>query len=86
MIKLPKHNCELSITHNPHKSNYETVKDLIDFRNLTIDDFVSEKEMNLCIENNELWEIQWYPNTPIGFYCVYGHTLESVLNKALENE
>jgi len=84
MIKFPKHDCELSITHNSHKSNYETVQDLILEAKITPDDFVSEQEMNLCIEHNELWEIQWYPNTPVGFHIIYGYTLESILNKANE--
>lgn len=84
MIKLPKHNCELLITHNPHKGNYETVEELIFNRDLTDDYFVSKEEMDLCIKHNELWEVQWYPDTPVGFHLICGYTLESVLNKANE--
>lgn len=36
------------------------------------------------IDTNEVWELQWYPDTPIGSYKVIGATLESVLKKAKE--
>jgi hypothetical protein len=35
-----------------------------------------------CLRTDSLWVLQWYPNTPIGFYRVAGPTLERVLELA----
>jgi hypothetical protein len=63
---LPRHKCGLSIEHNYHKNDYETVEE-----HLTgIEDFYkfsSEEAKAKCIETDELWTMVWYPNAPIGF-------------------
>lgn len=83
MIHFPKHACSLSLEHNGHKGYYETVEDYIkgiEDHDLDID-WSSETARARCIETNEVWELQWYPNTPIGFNLVMGPTLEEVLEK-----
>ena len=83
-MKLPKHEGGLNIYHNEHKGSYETVEQWIKNVDLNVDDFVSYDEMMECIKNNDMWNIHWYPDTPVGFYSIYGSSFESVLNKALE--
>ena len=85
-MNLPKHKASLSMTHNDHKDYYLTVADLLKENHPSIDAeyFVSDEDMQKCIDTDELWEIQWYPNTPIGFYKVCGSTLEIVLSKAMQ--
>lgn len=82
---LPKHKSGLYLTHNEHKDVYETVKDWIEFSHPAYDkdDFISPEDMQKCIESNDCWSLQWYPNTPIGFHKVCGSTLEIVLNRAM---
>jgi hypothetical protein len=74
--KLPKHKCALSITHNEHKSYYDSIEDYVDEERLQ---WVSEEEKQKAIAANEIWEIQWYPDTPIGFICVAASSLDVLL-------
>jgi hypothetical protein len=86
-MNLPKHKCGLYLTHNQHKDYYETVQDRLSHPALDDDDyFVSAEDKQKCIDTDEIWELQWYPDTPVGFYKVCGSTLEIVLNKALEQD
>lgn len=69
------------MTHNDHKDYYETVEEYV---NVEKDYFVSPEDLQKCIDTDELWGLQWYPETPIGFYKVNGSSLEIVLKKAME--
>ena len=70
---LPEHKCGLYLEHNSHKDVYETIEESCD-----PGDFVSEKEWLKAVEDNSVWRLQWYPDTPIGFYIVCASTLEAV--------
>jgi len=73
--RLPKHEAGLTIEHQPHKANYETVEEWA----RTCEDFVSEEERQKAISTDQLWTLQWYPATPIGFHCVAASSLEAIL-------
>lgn len=81
-MRFPKHKCGLYLTHNQHKDCYEIVELYLNHRELDNDDFATPTSKQRCIETNEIWELQWYPNTPVAFNKVYGATLEEVLEKA----
>jgi len=81
---FPKHQ-SLFITHNQHKSYYETIEQYLEPYDWD-DDWVSEEQKQKSLETQELWELQWYPDTPISFYKVMGADLDVVLAKALEIE
>jgi hypothetical protein len=84
---LPKHKAGLFLTHNEHKDYYETVEQYMESAfGIDKKDFISPEDYQKCIDTDELWELQWYPNTPVGFYVVYGSTLEGVLQRAMEIE
>lgn len=76
-MNFPRH-LSLHITHNGHKDYYEGIEDYLRER----DDWISEEQKTKAIELNELWEVQWYPDTPIGFYIVIGADLDLVLARA----
>jgi len=40
--------------------------------------------MQKCIDTNECWQLHWYPDTPIGSYCVNGSDLKLVIDYAME--
>lgn len=80
-MKLPKH-IELSIEHNPHAGNYETVAEHLDRGYGERFDFISVEERDAAIRTNELWVMQWYPSTPIGFKAIATATLEALLAEA----
>lgn len=81
-MNLPDYKVSILISHNAHKGVYETVEDSINYMELTEDDFLFPEDMETCKKTNSLWEVHWYPNTPIGFYVAFGSTLEYALAKA----
>lgn len=70
---LPEHKCGLYLEHNAHKDVYETIEEFYEPLN-----FVSEKEWFKAVEANSVWKLQWYPDTPIGFYVVCASTLDAI--------
>lgn len=81
MIKFPEHKIGLTLSHNKHKEYYLSIKDYILSEHV---EFSSEEEKNKVLETNEIWELQWYPDTPVGFYSVAAATLEECLRIANE--
>lgn len=79
---FPPHKCGLFLTHNEHRDYYEQLDDFIVERGLTMD-FESQEAMQEAIRSDECWVLQWYPDTPIGSYCVAGPTLNGVLARAM---
>lgn len=80
-MKLPKH-INLIIEHNPHTAYYQTVRQwLEDLDNCRR--FRSEDAYEM-LRADEIWTIQWYPDTPIGSYTVAAATLERALELANE--
>lgn len=77
-MKLPKHACGLYISHNQHKDSYEPADE---FLALTPerDIWESQEDRLQAIKANEIWELQWYPITPISFYVIRASTLEGLL-------
>lgn len=80
MIKFPEHKCGLYLEHNPHKNVYETIEQYTSMYKNT--DWISLEEKKKAIETNELWRIQWYPDTPVGFYILLSSSLEILLEAA----
>ena len=78
--RLPAHKAALYLTHNDHLSVYETVEQWwADKMYCDDDDWVSLEEKAKALESNEVWELRWYPDTPVGFYIRLASTLEAVL-------
>lgn len=84
--RLPRHECELVITHNPHRTDYATVArylELCDERGHGYDESeLAPEDRAAAIEADELWVIQWYPDTPVGSCVVAAATLERALARA----
>jgi predicted anti-sigma-YlaC factor YlaD len=70
---LPEHKCGLHLTHNEHRDVYETVAEFYE-----ADDFVSPEEWRKAIEEDSVWVLHWYPDTPVGFYRVCASTLTAI--------
>lgn len=86
VMNLPRHNASLTISHNQHKDYYKTVAEkLAGLKHIGID-WISEEDKRVAIETDELWEMQWYPNTPIGFHLCMASSLEILLELALKIE
>lgn len=72
----------LSIEHNPHKLNYEKIDEYFRSLQLNITDHLSPDEYERCLLSDEIWMIQWYPDTPISFHWVFAPTFQECLAKA----
>lgn len=81
-MMLPKH-IYASIEHNPHALNYQSIDKWLE----QVDDergYVSmtPKDRAEIQRTGEVWVMQWYPNTPVGFHCHGAPTLARLLEIA----
>lgn len=81
-MRLPDHACSLTLEHNPNRDFYQTVAEHIADGRCDHAVFKDEDAKRRCIEANELWTLQWYPRTPIGFIAVAAPTLAELLELA----
>lgn len=74
----------VSITFNDHTTNYQTVsKELqqnFGGRYSGIDSDVKDE----MIKRNTMVEVQFYPDTPVGFYMVAHYDLDAALDEAIK--
>ena len=81
MIPLPPHAGGLLLGHNEHRNLYQSLAHFIEVNELT-EDFESPEQMRLAIAVDECWTLQWYPDSPVGFYRVAAPTLNDLLRLA----
>lgn len=74
-LVFPEHKCALHLTHNEHRSYYETVEQCFGER----DGWLSEEQKRKAYESGEVWELQWYPDTPVGFYVLLACDLDALM-------
>lgn len=81
---FPDHKASLHLTHNDHKSCYQTVEQSIRDKDFGYaeDDWVSEEQKQKAIVTNDCWTLQWYPDTPVGFYKMSAADLDVLLEAA----
>lgn len=79
-MKLPEHKCGLYLEHNANRDYYETVEQYL--QDNTQYQFRDDASRQTCIESNELWTLQWYPHTPVGFIAVAAASLDELLELA----
>ncbi len=74
---LPVHRASLTIAHNDHKTVYAPIARYAE----EIDDeqWATPTSRQRCIQSDTIWELQWYPATPIGFYKIAGASLAEIL-------
>jgi hypothetical protein len=79
VMKLPAHKGELSLTHNQHKSYYQSVEQWESQALGIEDDWVSAEQRERAIAEDSVWVLQWYPSTPIGFHRLAAADLDVLL-------
>lgn len=71
------------ISHNDHTTFYQSVEEYLADEVADFDqDEITDQDREECIRTGEVWKLQWYPTTPVGFCVVLGPTLERVLARA----
>lgn len=71
----------MSISCNDHAVNYISAsREIIENSFGRFDDknFTSPEEKQRCADTNTIWTLQWYPDTPVGFYVVHASTFEAI--------
>lgn len=83
-MEFPRHAASLHLTHNDHKSYYQTVAESIEQgdHGYKDDDWVSAEQRQKAIDTNECWTLQWYPDTPVGFCLMSAADLDALLTAA----
>lgn len=83
-IEWPPHQVTMHVEHNLHLSYYETIETALMGGNPIYhrDDFPDEAEVAKAIETGNVWTIQWYPDTPVGFCRVSAATLSRAVQAA----
>jgi len=82
---MSKCKCGVYISVNEHRDYYETVEQRLGDNNL-LNDCYSETPKDVLkkmIETNTMVQLQFYPDTPIGFYTIYHYDLNMALDEAL---
>jgi len=78
---LPEHKASLDIVHNQHLGYYQSAAEYVDEDRLT---WKNTEAKDRAIATNTVWELQWYPETPVGFLCVAAPTLLELIELAQE--
>ena len=82
---IKKCKCGVYLEINKYRDYYETVEEAIKEENERQTEPEIEKELaDRMIKENMFISLQFYPDTPAGFYTVYGTSLDEVIGKAGE--
>lgn len=69
--------CSIHLEFNPHKDFYESAESYVS------NQFTSAELEGVDLEK-DIWTLQFYPHTPIGFYRLIDNDLERLFERALE--
>lgn len=83
MPQFPPHKAGLHLEHNQHRNYYEPLGEHL------ADDmfkgaFATDEERALAIATDELWTLQWYPETPVGFRFMAAATWDGLMDRIKE--
>jgi len=74
------------ITVNEHRNYYQSVESFFKddpLREQELDE-ISEENFQKMVEADTVVEIQFYPDTANGFFCVYRHDISVALDRCIE--
>lgn len=87
MIPFPRHEGSLMLEHNPNKDSYQTVGQYLEHLGDQFQhQWKDEEAEQRAIEINELWTLDWCPDTPVGSCAVAASTLEELLELAKDDQ
>ena len=80
---FPPHKCGLYLEHNVYRDYYDSIDKAVADEDET-GDWTSPEERSLALSSGDIWTLQWYPDTPVGFNRVAASSLKAVLDAAKE--
>lgn len=75
--------CGVHLEYRSRANSYETLKEMIGLTHHE-KDFLSSEDLQKCIDTDQYWDLQFYPETPIGFYHKTGSDVDVLLDWALD--
>lgn len=86
-MDFPRHAGGMYITHNEHKSFYQTAETWVqENADSKFGKWISEEQRAIAIASDSIWMVQWFPDTPGGFCARIGATLDAVLEAIHEEQ
>ena len=79
-MNLPKHSRGLFLTHNEYTQEHQEPGEWI--ANQDVFEWKDDAAKQRAIDTREVWTLQWYPDTTVGFYAVAAPTLDDLLELA----
>jgi hypothetical protein len=77
----------LTISYNDENGpNYMTVREYVEQGMSDQQEWLSEAERQRAMELNQMWTLQWYPNTPVGFHWLSASSLPALIEHVLRNK
>lgn len=70
--------CGVYLESNRHRDYYDSIETAI----AELKDNVDQETKDRMLKANTIISLQFYPSTPVGFYVVYGTTVDEVITKA----
>ncbi len=90
---FPRHAAGLTLEHNEHKNNYETMQRWEDGMRCGHEGesyeetgWVSEEQRAKAFATDSVWLLHWYPDTPVGFIRLIACDLDVLLVAALARQ
>ena len=81
-MNLPQNKFGLTLEQNPQKTQFISVGQWLDVRDETGPDFENDEAREQAISTEELWVLQWFPDSSAGSYYIAAPSLEGVLRYA----
>jgi hypothetical protein len=72
----------LTLTYNDHLNNYTDAREASERGDFDREDWPSAEDKEKALTENTVWDLHWYPNTPVGFSNVKASSLAGVLELA----
>ncbi len=73
------------IDYNRHRNYYETVEEYVtDWGNGEMRQEIPDHVFNEMVKRDTVVFVQFYPNTPIGFFTVWHYDIEAAIEIALQ--
>ena len=80
--------CSITLLINSHKDYYQSVEEYISddraIGSITDEEDLPTDVYNKMVELDTVIELQFYPETPIGFYKIYHYDYNEAIKKAFE--
>ena len=74
----------VSLTYREGADCYQKLTDMASSAEYFHEENFLDGEMAQCVETDEYWCLQFYPDTPVGFYHAISHDLDKLLDWGVE--